>query len=93
MNQDQFAAMQPLLDKIAELAEKQFDSEELRRLVAELGGIVGKQKVASVTVIGRFKTSHSWALQNQQRCECSVSALKLAFRARGIAASLCFSGS
>ncbi len=65
MNQDQFAAMQPLLDKIAELAEKQFDSEELRRLVAELGGIVGKQKVASVTVIGRFKTSHRWALQNQ----------------------------
>ena len=44
-------------------------------------------------VIGRFKTSHSWALQNQQRCECSVSALKLVFRARGIAASLCFSGS
>ena len=45
------------------------------------------------TVIGRFKTSHSWALQNQQRCECSVSALKLVFRARRIAASLCFSGS
>jgi hypothetical protein len=44
-------------------------------------------------VIGRFKTSHSWALQNQQRCECSVSALKLAFRTHGIAASLCFSGS
>ena len=41
-------------------------------------------------VIGRFKTSHSWALQNQQRCECSVSVLKLVFRARGIAASLCF---
>gem|GEM_PF-7093967 len=34
------------------------------------------------TVIGRFKTSHSWALQNQQRCECSVSALKLASRTR-----------
>ena len=44
-------------------------------------------------VIGRFKTSHSWALQNQQRCECSVSALKLVFRTRGIAARLCFSGS
>ena len=41
-------------------------------------------------VIGRFKTSHSWALQNQQGCECSVSGLKLVFRTCGIAASQCF---
>jgi hypothetical protein len=43
-------------------------------------------------VIGRFKTSHSWALQNQQRCECSVSGLTLVLRARGSAASQCFDG-
>ena len=41
-------------------------------------------------VIGRFKTSHSWALQNQQRCECSVRDLELVLRTRGIAASQCF---
>lgn len=51
MDQDQFAAMQPLLDNIAELAGKQFDSEQFRRIVAELGGIVGNQKVASVTLV------------------------------------------
>ncbi len=56
-------------------------------------GYADAHKLIEKIVIGRFKTSHSWALQNQQRCECSVSALKLVFRTRGIAARLCFSGS
>jgi hypothetical protein len=46
-----FKAMQPLLDKIAELAEKQLGSEELPRLIAELGNLVGKGKIASVNII------------------------------------------
>ena len=51
MDQNQFTAMQPVLDKVAELAERQFESEELCRLVAELGRIVGKRKIASVTLV------------------------------------------
>src|SRR5260370_24448486 len=46
-----FNAVQPLLDKIAELAEKQLDSEELRRLMAELGNLVGKGRIASVNIV------------------------------------------
>ncbi len=51
MDQDQFKAMQPLLDKIAELAEKQFNFEELRRTVVELGNIVGLRKTVSVSIV------------------------------------------
>jgi hypothetical protein len=44
-------AIQPLLDKIAQLAEKQLDSEELRRLVTELGAVAGKGRIASVNIV------------------------------------------
>jgi len=46
-----FNAVQPLLDRIAELAEKQLDSEELRSLMAELGKVVGKKRIASASII------------------------------------------
>ena len=46
-----FDAVQPLLDKIADVVEKQLDSEELRRLIAELGKVVGKGKIASVNIV------------------------------------------
>jgi hypothetical protein len=36
VNPETFNAVQPLLDKIAELIEKELDSTELRRLIAEL---------------------------------------------------------
>ena len=36
MDPETFKAVDPLLDKIADLVEKQLDSEELRRLIAEL---------------------------------------------------------
>ena len=42
MNPETFNAVQPLLDKIAELIEKELDSTELRRLVAELGSLVAR---------------------------------------------------
>jgi hypothetical protein len=48
---EEFQAVQPLLDKLAELADKQLDSEELRRLMAELGKVVGEKKIASVSII------------------------------------------
>ena len=51
MNPETFSAIQPLLDKIAEFAEKQLGSEELRRLIAELGNLVGKRKIASVALV------------------------------------------
>jgi hypothetical protein len=46
-----FKAMQPLLDRIAEIADKQFNSEELRRLMAELGDVVGEKYSASVRIV------------------------------------------
>ena len=46
-----FDAIQPLLDQINDLAERQLDSEELRRLVAGLGNLVGKRRVVSISVI------------------------------------------
>ena len=51
VDSETFKAMQPLLDKIAGLAEKQLDSEELRRLTAELGNVVGEKKIASVSIV------------------------------------------
>lgn len=50
MNPETFNAVQPLLDKIAEIAEKQLDSEVLRRLMAELANVVGKGRIASVSI-------------------------------------------
>jgi hypothetical protein len=51
VNPETFNAVQPLLDKIAELIEKELDSTELRRLIAELGSLVGKGKIASVNIV------------------------------------------
>jgi len=51
VNPETFNAAQPLLDEIAELAETQLASEELRRLMAELGKVVGKGRIASVNIV------------------------------------------
>ena len=51
MNHEISNALQPLLDKIAEIAEKQLASEELHRLIGELGNLVGKGKIASVNLL------------------------------------------
>jgi hypothetical protein len=46
-----FSAVQPLLDKIAELAETQLASEELRRLMVGLGNVVGARKAVSLSIV------------------------------------------
>lgn len=46
-----FDAIQPLLDKINDLVEKQLHSDELRCLVAELGNLMGKGRIVSVSII------------------------------------------
>lgn len=51
MNPEIFDAVQSLLDKIAEMAEKQFDSKDLRRLMADLGKAVGKGKAVSLNLV------------------------------------------
>ena len=51
MDPETFNAIDPVLDKIAELAEKQLDSEPFRRLIAELGKLVGRGQVASVNIV------------------------------------------
>jgi hypothetical protein len=51
VNPETFDAAQPLLDKITELAEKQLASEELRRIMAEPGNLVGKGRIASVNIV------------------------------------------
>ena len=51
MDPETFKAIDPLLDKIAELAEKPLESEPLRRLIAELGNLVGRGRVASVNIV------------------------------------------
>jgi hypothetical protein len=48
---DTFDALEPLLDRIADIAEQQFESVELRRLVAELGKLVGKGRLASISIV------------------------------------------
>jgi hypothetical protein len=48
---DTFNAIGPLLDQIGDVAEKQLDSVELRRLVAELGKLVGKRRIASPSIV------------------------------------------
>jgi hypothetical protein len=46
-----FDAIDPSLDKIAELADKQLASEELRRLIVEIGNLVGERRIASVNLV------------------------------------------
>jgi hypothetical protein len=46
-----FNAIQPSLDRIAELVEQQLDSKELQRLIGELGTLVGKRRIASVSIV------------------------------------------
>jgi hypothetical protein len=50
VDSDIFQAMQPLLDRLAELAEAQLDSAELRGLVAQLANLAGDKKIASVSI-------------------------------------------
>lgn len=51
MKPDTFNAIQPLLDNIAELAEKQFSNDELRSLVAKFANVIGNRKVVSVSLV------------------------------------------
>jgi hypothetical protein len=46
-----FNAIDPLLDRIAEVAEKQLESAELRRLIAELAKLVGEGRTASLNLV------------------------------------------
>jgi hypothetical protein len=48
---DTFNALDPLLDQIADVAEKQLDSGELRRLIAELSKLVGKRRIATLSIV------------------------------------------
>ncbi len=50
MDPEQFVAMQPLLDKIAEIIDDQLASQQLRDLVGELGSVVGNGQIASLTI-------------------------------------------
>jgi hypothetical protein len=45
-----FKVVDPLLDQIAELIEKQLDSAELRRLIAEFGNLVGEGLSANINI-------------------------------------------
>jgi hypothetical protein len=51
VNPETFNAVQLLLDKIAEVIETQLASEELRRLLAELRKVVGKGRIASLSIV------------------------------------------
>ena len=63
MDPGTFNAARPLLDKIAELAEKQLNSKELRHLMAELGNVLGKGRVASMNVVvDVFDEEHEYSL-------------------------------
>ena len=46
-----FNAIDPLLDKMAELAEKQLESEPFRRPIAKPGNLVGRGRIASVSIV------------------------------------------
>jgi hypothetical protein len=48
---DTFNAIDPLLDQIAEIAEKQFNTDELRGLVAEFANLLGQGKAVTVSVV------------------------------------------
>lgn len=50
MDPKTFDALQPLLDKFAELAEKHFGSEEIHDLLTRFSNILGKGRIASVTM-------------------------------------------
>ena len=51
MTPETFQAMQPLLDKIAELVSAHLDSEELRGVMSEFGKLIGDGKSASVHIV------------------------------------------
>lgn len=51
MDADTFNAIDPVLDQIADVAENKLDSAELRRLVAELGKLRGKGRIASLSIV------------------------------------------
>ena len=45
-----FTAVQPLLDKLADLADKQFLSADVQRLLAEFASVVGPKKTVSINI-------------------------------------------
>ena len=49
MDPDTFNQVEPLLDKIAEVAEKQLAGSELQRLLSELSKVVGEGKSVNIT--------------------------------------------
>lgn len=51
MDAKAFNAVQPLLDKIAEIAGNHLETEAFRRIVADLANVVGGNKVASVSLV------------------------------------------
>ena len=55
MDPADFNAIQPLLDKLADLADKQFLSAHVQRLLAEFASVVGPKK----TTKGRKRTTRS----------------------------------
>jgi hypothetical protein len=50
MDPDVFNAVQPLLDKLADSANKQLLSADVQRLVAQLAEVAGKKKIVSVNI-------------------------------------------
>ena len=50
MNPETFNAVKPLLDKIAEFAEQQLDSEELERMLTDLSSVLGQRYTVSVNL-------------------------------------------
>ena len=51
MDADTFNAVQPFLDKIAELAEKQFSTDELLSVVTKFANVLGNHQVVSVSLV------------------------------------------
>lgn len=51
MNPETFHAIQPMLEKIAEIADKQFNNQELQSVLAEFANLVGKRKIVSVSIV------------------------------------------
>ena len=50
MKPENSKALVQLLEDLAKLADKQFDSVELRRSIAEIGGVAGESMIARVSV-------------------------------------------
>jgi hypothetical protein len=51
MDPETFQAIDPLLDQIDEVADKLLEAEQCRRLIAELGNLVGKRRIASLNIV------------------------------------------